>query len=870
MSEIVLRSAGERLENLLSEETARLDSSVKEDLKFILSVLNSRYICLKEKNRVNETENRVRIIEELSYQIEDKIESSKTWRSLSSSIQKIKSKMETILKQIDNNIEVNNSLSLPNQITDIIGLEKDIEQVSKSLLSNYSSFSSSSSSSSSSSNIGVPVIPIYGVVGSGKTTLARSVHNNSVIVERFDIRIWIDVPHNDFEVGDILEKILESGNHQWMLYSSSEKQLHERVQNTFTKRSLFVFDDVRSIQAWETLYRALPKELHSGSYVLVTTRVRYVAEYISKKQSQSMHNMTPLNNGDSWALFNKVISHRASSDREMMITEMVRCCNGLPGMIKYLALYLRSKKSDEEWEMVHQNTKAFISEFCCLVYKKLPDYLQPCFIYLGHFLENQLIDPEKLSHLLMMEGLLSTRQSVKGESMTDMTDRYLKELARMGVVEMQPEEVRATKKLFKTCRFVQGMETFCVSNCEEKCFLKIIDLRREDCCSLLSSDGPRRLVIYLGKHNVDIPRKVSKTIRSLRVVLLRNQHQLVSPAKMLNLKEFGVLRVLDFDGIDFQRLKLLTGISNLKFLRYLSFKGCILDELPSSISKFSYLQVFDLRVEEGGYLIKIPNVLWELRRLKHLYLPLKFATQNGETLQLNSLTQLETLVNFNTRLCRANDVSTLCKLRYLEAKVENNFPDFKSITSYMRTGTSNECQLHCSIDIIDLDCYANEYNTVLKEFLSCEVLRTLQFKGFIGLLSPSPKISLNLTHLLLHKSCLKQDSMPILEKLPSLGILVLTDNAYVGKEMVCLASGFPQLKCLRLLNLSELQKIQVGNTAMPILSNIEINNLSELQRIQVENTEMPILSDIEINNCQKLDINSIPTAFQRLIKRRRS
>uniref|UniRef100_A0A0V0H0Z6 Putative ovule protein n=1 Tax=Solanum chacoense TaxID=4108 RepID=A0A0V0H0Z6_SOLCH len=153
----------------------------------------------------------------------------------------------------------------------------------------------------------------------------------------------------------------------------------------------------------------------------------------------------------------------------------------------------------------------------------------------------------------------------------------------------------------------------------------------------------------------------------------------------------------------------------------------------------------------------------------------------------------------------------------------------------MRTSTSNECQLHCSIDIIDLNCYANEYSTVLLDFLSCKVLRTLQFKGFIGPLSPSAEISPNLTHLLLHKSCLKQDSMPILEKLPSLGTLVLNDDAYMGKEMVCSASGFPQLKCLRLLN------------------------LSELQRIQVENTAMPILSDIEINNCQKLDINSIPT-----------
>ncbi|XP_015067630.1 disease resistance RPP8-like protein 3 [Solanum pennellii] len=819
MSEIVLRSAGERLQNLLSEETAGLNSSVREDLFSIVKKLQLSYTLLKEKKRENEIENKVRIIEKLNYQIEDKIESSKTWRFLSFRIPKIKSKMETILKQIDN-IVINgvstSLLPLRNQITNIVGLEEDIERVCRSMLSDYSSFPSSSSSSSS--RIGVPVvIPIYGVVGSGKTTLARSIHDNSAIVERFEYRIWIDVPHEDFDVGYILEKIMESVNHGWMRCSSSKKQLQERVERIFyCKRSLFVFDDVRCIQAWETLYRALP-ELYSGSYVLVTTRVEYVAKYISKKHSQPVHNMKSLNEGDSWRLFDMVLSpsHRASSsDRGM-----VGSCRGLPGLIKHLA---SSKKSD-------QNTQSFISEYYCLLYKKeLPKDLQPCcFIYLGHFLENQLIDPEKLSHLWMIEGLLSTRQSVKGDQ--SMTERYLKELERMGVVELQPEEVPTTNKLFKAYRFVQGMEKFCVSNCEEKCFLKIIDLRREN-CSLSLSERPRRLVIYLGNHTVDIPPKVSKTILSLRVVLLGNQH---TPTKMLNLKEFKGLRVLDFDGIDFKTLKLLTGISNLKFLRYLSLKGCILDELPSSISKLSYLRVFDLRVEKGASAIKIPNVLWKLRRLKHLYLPLEFATQNGEKLRLNSLTQLETLVNFNTSLCRANDVSTLCKLHYLEAKVENNFPDFESITSYMRSSTSNKCPLHCSIDIIDLNCSAPERSTVLQEFLGCEVLQTLNFKGFIGPLSPSPKISPNLTQLRLHKSCLKQDPMPILEKLPSLGILGLNDDAYMGKDMVCSASGFPQLKCLQLLN------------------------LSELQRIHVENTAMPILSDIEIDNCQKLDINSI-------------
>ncbi|XP_055825251.1 probable disease resistance protein RXW24L [Solanum dulcamara] len=594
MSEIVLRSAVERLRSLQLDETAPLNESAKGYLKVILTKLQSMYVLLKGKNRVNEIEKRVRQIEQLNYQIEDEIESSKRWeweetnflkmlwimKRLSFSIQKIKSKMETIIKQIE------------------------------------------------------------------------------------DIAI-------------------ETGN----------------------------------------------------------------------------RSPAPLS-------------------------------------------------------------------------QQLPDHLQPCFIYLGHFLEDQSIDPEKLSHLWIIEGLLWRGQRANEESMNDMIERYLIDLAREGMVELQEEEVPATKK-FKACRFVQGMKNLCISNCEEKCFLKIIDLRQEDCSLSSTSDGPYRLVIYLGNHNVDIPTKLAKTIRSLRVALHRNQHELVAPTKMLTYKDFKLLRVVDFDGINFPRPKLVEDIFNLEFLRYLSFKGCVLEELPSSISKLSNLQVLDLRVEGVGE-IKITNVLWKMRRLNHLYLPLKFATQNGEKLQLYSLTELKTLVNFNTRLCRANDVLTLNKLRYLEAKVEENFSDFESITSYMTTSTSNKCPLQCCIDVIDLDCYAEEMNTVLLEFFRCKVLRTLKFKGHIGHLPPCDNISQNLSQLVLNKSCLGVDPMPILEKLPSLGILILSDNAYMGKKMVCSAKGFPQLKCLRLLNLSELKRVEVDNTAMPILSNVEINN------------------------CQQLDINNIP------------
>lgn len=176
-------------------------------------------------------------------------------------------------------------------------------------------------------------------------------------------------------------------------------------------------------------------------------------------------------------------------------------------------------------------------------------------MYLGHFLEDEEIDPEKLSHLWMIEGLLLTGQSARGERMMDMTERYLRELTLKGLVEVQEEEeeVPATTKKFKACRFVQGMEKFCVSNCERKRFLKIVDLRRED-CSLSSNDGPRRLVIYLGKHKVDISPKVESITNYMKTSSSNNwplQLDCYAEDRHSVLREFlwcKVLRTLNFKG----------------------------------------------------------------------------------------------------------------------------------------------------------------------------------------------------------------------------------------------------------------------------------------------------------------------------------
>nr|XP_009781029.1 PREDICTED: probable disease resistance protein At1g58390 [Nicotiana sylvestris] len=504
----------------------------------------------------------------------------------------------------------------------------------------------------------------------------------------------------------------------------------------------------------------------------------------------------------------------------VMVRQMVGSCKGVPQLIKELAFYLAPKPA-EEWEIVYKNIQTYVSAFFSTIYSELSDHLKPGFLHLGQFSEDAEIETEKLFHLWMIEGFLSTKERARGERMMDLMERYLNELAHINIIGLQQEEV-PTEKKFKACRFIGGIKNLCVAWGEQKLFLKIVNLREND-CSLSSETLPPRLVIYQGDHELSVAYEVANNVRSLRVVG-GNRKQF----EMLNIKNFRVLRILDVDGINFQGQKLPRGISNLLLLRYLSVKGCVLEELPSSIGTLVHLQVLDLRVKESTEMV-VADVLWKMRKLKHLYLPSKFRTQKeGEKLRLDSLKELETIENFNTSVCKVNHVSKFPKLRYLAAKIEGNFEDFKSINSYMKTSNN---WLYASIDIVDLDCYSEEMHSVLREFLWCEVLQTLHFKGHIGHLPPYDEISQKLTQLVLNNSHLKEDPMPTLERLPNLARLILAGDAYMGKKMVCSASGFRQLKHLEIMSLHLLEKFEVNCTAMPIISVLKITNCERYDRV---------------------------------------
>jgi hypothetical protein len=91
---------------------------------------------------------------------------------------------------------------------------------------------------------------------------------------------------------------------------------------------------------------------------------------------------------------------------------------------------------------------------------------------------------------------------------------------------------------------------------------------------------------------------------------------------------------------------------------------------------------------------------------------------------------------------------------------------------------------------------------------------------------------------------IKQDMMPVLEKLQCLVVLKL--DGYSGRSMSCSASGFPRLQDLHLEEFfyTEEWKIEVG--AMPKLSNLILFRFPKMRKLPDGLLRLPSLNHLEL------------------------
>ncbi|KAL3508901.1 hypothetical protein ACH5RR_028302 [Cinchona calisaya] len=108
------------------------------------------------------------------------------------------------------------------------------------------------------------IIPIVGMPGLGKTTLAKNVYNSPSIVHRFHIRLWCSVSQVYDTKGLLLQMLLDDGKY----FTENEEDLLQKLyQKLKGNRYLVVFDDVWDIGVWNDLKFSFPND-NNGSRII--------------------------------------------------------------------------------------------------------------------------------------------------------------------------------------------------------------------------------------------------------------------------------------------------------------------------------------------------------------------------------------------------------------------------------------------------------------------------------------------------------------------------------------------------------------------------------------------------------------------------
>ncbi|KAK4424558.1 putative disease resistance protein RXW24L [Sesamum alatum] len=448
----------------------------------------------------------------------------------------------------------------------------------------------------------------------------------------------------------------------------------------------------------------------------------------------------------------------------------------------------------------------------------------------------------------MAEGMISNEDRGRGETLRDVAEHYLFELASKCMVEVKMDE-KSTSNRFESCRLHDMIRELCLSKAKDEEFFKVVDkpMGVDDEPSTCKTS---RLAIHLDEREDDHIWK-DQDLRSLLSV--NNRRGRVKRCwNNLDLGMFKFLRILILEKHRFKNKKLPNGIGKLILLKYLSIKDSEVDELPKSVCKLLCLQSLDLRVESD---FTLPNSIHKLRHLKHLFVNnVLRSVIGGKKLKLDGLNELETLIGFRSDIDETTHLLKLRKLQVLDAVVTDD-QSLPMIVDHIFNHQDQFREVHL---MILSNINSEQDSSLLRKVFMCRSLSELSIGHVSKLPAYELELGRNLIRLNLHSQCnIAKDPMAILEKLPMLRELIFREDSYVGREMVCRAAGFPQLKKLMLWELPNLEEWRVEEGAMPNLSFLDIHKCEKLEMIPDGLKSITTLQELSITWMSKKFVDRI-------------
>ncbi|XP_027164085.1 putative late blight resistance protein homolog R1A-4 [Coffea eugenioides] len=316
------------------------------------------------------------------------------------------------------------------------------------------------------------IVPIVGMPGLGKTTLAKKIYNSPPVRAHFHLFLWCTVSQ-EYNLKNLLVQILSSLGKQASV-NEEHKVLDEidlmlNLKKLLLKnRYLVVLDDVWDIGVWHGLCHSFPDD-RTGSRILITTRESSVASEVRiGVDSVELHNLRELTKEESWELLQKKVFGEAHCPPplRMLGEKIARNCKGLPLTIVIIAGIL-STIEDEAWSEVDSLTSAiaYDTDRCKytleLSYMNLPLHLIPCLLYFGAFREDQEIETEKLTRLWIAEGFVSAEEPVQDtepKRLEDLAEEYMMHLIGRNLIMVAKQGHTGG---VKTCRIHDLLHEFC-------------------------------------------------------------------------------------------------------------------------------------------------------------------------------------------------------------------------------------------------------------------------------------------------------------------------------------------------------------------------------------------------------------------------